>query len=58
LTRDFAHPHLCLRCEDLLGAMPSAPLHRSFPQTGEFLKRMESLLAYLMPHYIEEGKAI
>jgi UPF0042 nucleotide-binding protein len=30
---------------------------QSFPQTGEFLKRMESLLAYLMPHYIEEGKS-
>jgi len=30
---------------------------RSFPQTGEFLKRIESLLAYLMPHYIEEGKS-
>ena len=30
---------------------------RSFPQTGEFLKRMEGLLAYLMPHYIEEGKS-
>jgi UPF0042 nucleotide-binding protein len=30
---------------------------RSFPQTGEFLKRMESLLAYLMPHYIEDGKS-
>jgi RNase adapter protein RapZ len=30
---------------------------RSFPQTGEFLRRMESLLAYLMPHYIEEGKS-
>jgi len=30
---------------------------RSFPQTGVFLRRMESLLAYLMPHYIEEGKS-
>ena len=30
---------------------------RSFPQTGQFLKRMESLLSYLMPHYIEEGKS-
>jgi UPF0042 nucleotide-binding protein len=30
---------------------------RSFPQTGEFLRRMESLLAFLMPHYIEEGKS-
>jgi len=30
---------------------------RSFPQTGEFLRRMEGLLGYLMPHYIEEGKS-
>ena len=30
---------------------------RSFPQTGEFLRRMEGLLAYLMPHYIGEGKS-
>ena len=30
---------------------------RSFPQTGEFLRRMEALLAFLMPHYIEEGKS-
>jgi UPF0042 nucleotide-binding protein len=30
---------------------------RSFPQTGQFLKRMEGLLSYLMPHYIDEGKS-
>lgn len=30
---------------------------RSFPQTGEFLKRTESLLSYLIPHYIREGKS-
>ena len=30
---------------------------RSFPQTGEFLRRVESLLAYLIPHYIREGKS-
>lgn len=29
----------------------------SFPQTGEFLRRIESLLAYLIPHYIREGKS-
>jgi RNase adapter protein RapZ len=29
----------------------------SFPQTGEFLRRIQSLLAYLIPHYIEEGKS-
>ncbi|MGH9773719.1 MAG: RNase adapter RapZ [Candidatus Acidiferrales bacterium] len=30
---------------------------RSFPQTGEFLRRMESMLVYLIPHYIREGKS-
>jgi len=30
---------------------------RSFPQTGEFLKRVEGLLVYLIPHYIQEGKS-
>ena len=30
---------------------------RSFPQTGEFLQRIEGLLVYLIPHYIREGKS-
>jgi UPF0042 nucleotide-binding protein len=30
---------------------------RSFPQTGEFLRRIESLLLYLIPHNIREGKS-
>ena len=30
---------------------------RSFPQTGEFLRRMDGLLTYLIPHYIQEGKS-
>jgi RNase adapter protein RapZ len=30
---------------------------RSFPQTGEFLRRIEGLLTYLIPHYIGEGKS-
>ena len=30
---------------------------RSFPQTGEFLRRIKALLAYLIPHYIRKGKA-
>jgi len=29
----------------------------SFPQTGEFLRRMQGLLTYLIPHYIDEGKS-
>ena len=31
---------------------------QSFPQTGEFLRRIQSLLAYLLPHYIGEGKEL
>jgi RNase adapter protein RapZ len=30
---------------------------RSFPQTKQFLRRIESLLRYLIPHYINEGKS-
>jgi UPF0042 nucleotide-binding protein len=30
---------------------------QSFPQTGEFLRRMQSMFTYLIPHYIEEGKS-
>ena len=30
---------------------------RSFPQTGQFLRRIQSLLLYLLPHYIREGKS-
>lgn len=30
---------------------------RSFPQTAEFLRRIEALLNYLIPHYIREGKS-
>lgn len=29
----------------------------SFPQSKQFLKRIESLLLYLIPHYIREGKS-
>ena len=30
---------------------------RSFPQTGEFLQKIRDLLAYLIPHYMKEGKS-
>ncbi|MFZ0334977.1 MAG: RNase adapter RapZ [Candidatus Acidiferrales bacterium] len=30
---------------------------RSFRQTGEFLRRIDGLLKYLIPHYISEGKS-
>jgi UPF0042 nucleotide-binding protein len=30
---------------------------RSFSQTRVFLKKIEALLVYLLPHYIAEGKS-
>ncbi|MBZ5644674.1 MAG: RNase adapter RapZ [Acidobacteriia bacterium] len=30
---------------------------RSFPQTAEFLRRVEGMLIYLIPYYIREGKS-
>jgi UPF0042 nucleotide-binding protein len=29
---------------------------RSFPQTSEFLKRVQELLKFLLPHFVAEGK--
>lgn len=29
----------------------------SYPQTGQFLRKIEDLLKYLIPHYIREGKS-
>jgi len=29
---------------------------RAFPQTSEFLKRVQDLLAFLLPHFVAEGK--
>ena len=29
----------------------------SYPQSGQFLRRIEDLLKYLIPHYIREGKS-
>jgi RNase adapter protein RapZ len=29
----------------------------SFPQTGQFVKKIEALLRYLIPHYTHEGKS-
>jgi UPF0042 nucleotide-binding protein len=36
---------------------PVARYIRSFPQTQEFIERIASLLLYLLPHYVREGKS-
>jgi UPF0042 nucleotide-binding protein len=57
-VRFLPNPHFVPRLRRFSGKDASVrKFIRSFPQTGQFLKRMEGLLAYLMPHYLEEGKS-
>jgi UPF0042 nucleotide-binding protein len=57
-VRFLPNPHFVPAFRPLSGKNPRVARYiRSFPQTGEFLKRMESLLAFLIPHYIREGKS-
>ena len=57
-VRFLPNPHFVPRLRPFTGknARVARYIH-SFPQTGEFLRRIESLLAYLIPHYIREGKS-
>jgi UPF0042 nucleotide-binding protein len=57
-VRFLPNPHFVPRLRPFSGKNPKVARYiRSFPQTGEFLRRIESLLAYLIPHYIREGKS-
>jgi UPF0042 nucleotide-binding protein len=57
-VRFLPNPHFVPRLRPYTGKHPKVRQYiRSFPQTGEFLRRIESLLAYLIPHYIREGKS-
>lgn len=57
-VRFLPNPHFVSRLRPFSGKDPRVARYiRSFPQTGEFLRRIESLLAYLIPHYIAEGKS-
>ena len=57
-VRFLPNPHFVPKLRPFTGK--DAKVRRyieSFPQTGEFLRRMKGLLTYLIPHYIEEGKS-
>jgi UPF0042 nucleotide-binding protein len=57
-VRFLPNPHFVPKLRQFTGK--DAKVRRyieSFPQTGEFLKRMTGLLTYLIPHYIAEGKS-
>lgn len=57
-VRFLPNPHFVPKLRPFSGKNPKVARYiRSFPQTGEFLRRIESLLAYLIPHYIREGKS-
>jgi len=57
-VRFLPNPHFVTRLRKFTGRDPKVRRYiRSFPQTGEFLRRMEGLLTYLIPHYIQEGKS-
>jgi len=57
-VRFLPNPHFVPRLRPYSGKDARVARYiRSFPQTGEFLRRIESLLGYLIPHYIREGKS-
>ncbi len=57
-VRFLPNPHFVPRLRAFDGRNPRVARYiRSFPQTEEFRRRIESLLAYLIPHYIREGKS-
>jgi RNase adapter protein RapZ len=57
-VRFLPNPHFVPRLRRYTGRDAKVRRYiQSFPQTGEFLRRIEGLLTYLMPHYIGEGKS-
>lgn len=56
--RFLPNPNFVPRLKRLTGRDQRVVRHVfSFPQTREFLNRLRSLLAYLIPHYMREGKS-
>jgi len=57
-VRFLPNPHFIPRLRKFSGRDARVARYvRSFPQTGEFLRRIKGLLTYLIPHYIGEGKS-
>jgi UPF0042 nucleotide-binding protein len=57
-VRFLPNPHFIPKLRKYSGRDPRVARYiRSFPQTGEFLRRVEGMLIYLIPHYIREGKS-
>jgi len=57
-VRFLPNPHFVRHLRPRTGRDPRVQRYiRSFKQTGEFLRRVQGLLLYLLPHYIREGKS-
>jgi len=57
-VRFLPNPHFVPRFRPLSGKDSRVARYIcGFPQTGEFLRRLETMLAFLLPHYIREGKS-
>lgn len=57
-VRFLPNPHFVPEFRPLTGKHPKLVAYlRKFPQTREFLDRVTSLLLFLLPHYIHEGKS-
>jgi RNase adapter protein RapZ len=57
-VRFLPNPHFVPRLRRFSGRDSRVVRYiHSFPQTGEFLRRIDGLLAYLLPHYVAEGKS-
>lgn len=57
-VRFLPNPHFVPEFRPLTGKDARVAKYiRRFPQTKEFLKRINELLIYLLPHYIHEGKS-
>jgi len=57
-VRFLPNPNYIPRFQHLSGKHREVAKYiRSFPQTEEFMRRISALLAYLIPHYVREGKS-
>jgi RNase adapter protein RapZ len=57
-VRFLPNPHFVPEFRKKTGLHPGVAAYvRGFPQTEEFLERVTSLMLYLLPHYVAEGKS-
>ena len=57
-VRFLPNPNYIPKFQHLSGRQPAVAKYiRSFPQTQEFTRNISQLLAYLIPHYMREGKS-